>query len=210
MTERYQEGSGGGGFTMGLVVGAAFGAVAAMLFAPKPGWEMRRDLADSAGDLGQTAKDRWEDVTEAASSAVDKGRRGLRGGARDGSECGGQREWLAAVLTFHWAGRCGNRPIPFAIAPVVAAWFLVMKAQPGDGPVGRRPYFSGGERFRGQTTLPAGWRGRRARRVTIRFCARMRRIGRPTIALDSHRARLEAAPDFGSFAAGGWIDFDAS
>jgi gas vesicle protein len=74
MAERYEQGSGGGGFTMGLVVGAAFGAVAAMLFAPKPGWEMRRDLADSAGDLGQTVKDRWDDVTEAASSAVEKGR----------------------------------------------------------------------------------------------------------------------------------------
>jgi len=74
MTERYDEGSGGGGFTMGLVVGVAFGAVAAMLFAPKPGWEMRRDLADSAGDLGQAAKDRWEDVSEGVSSALDKGR----------------------------------------------------------------------------------------------------------------------------------------
>ena len=74
MTERYEEGSGGGGFAMGLVVGAALGAVAAMLFAPKPGREMRRVLADSAGDLGQAAKDRWEDVSDAVSSAVDKGR----------------------------------------------------------------------------------------------------------------------------------------
>jgi gas vesicle protein len=72
MTERYEEGSGGGGFTMGLVIGAALGALAAMLFAPKPGWEMRRDLADS--ELGRAAKDRWEDVSEAVSSAVDKGR----------------------------------------------------------------------------------------------------------------------------------------
>jgi gas vesicle protein len=74
MTERYDKGSGGSGFTMGLVVGVTFGAVAAMLFAPKSGSETRRDLADSAGDLRQAAKDRWENVSEAVSSAVDKGR----------------------------------------------------------------------------------------------------------------------------------------
>jgi gas vesicle protein len=74
MTERYDEGVGSGGFLSGLVVGTALGAAAAMLFAPKPGWEMRRDLADTAGDLGQAAKDRWEDVSEGVASAVDKGR----------------------------------------------------------------------------------------------------------------------------------------
>jgi gas vesicle protein len=75
MAERHEpDGSGSAAFVCGLLTGVTLGAVAAMLFAPKPGREMRRDLADGAGELGQAAKDRWGDVTEAASKAVDKGR----------------------------------------------------------------------------------------------------------------------------------------
>jgi gas vesicle protein len=74
MAERYGEGSGGSVFVAGLVVGTALGAAASLLFAPKPGWEMRRDLADTASDLGQAAKDRWDDVSDGVASAVDKGR----------------------------------------------------------------------------------------------------------------------------------------
>jgi gas vesicle protein len=75
MAESYErDGSGGAAFVCGLLTGVTVGAAAAMLFAPKPGRDMRRDLADGATDLGQAAKDRWRDVTEAASTAVDKGR----------------------------------------------------------------------------------------------------------------------------------------
>ena len=74
MTAKYEQEGSGGAFICGLLTGAAFGAVAAILFAPRAGWETRRDLADGVGDLGQAARDRWGDVTEAAASAVDKGR----------------------------------------------------------------------------------------------------------------------------------------
>ena len=66
--------SGGGAFVCGLMTGATLGAVVAMLFAPKAGSDMRRDLTDEVADLGQAAKDRWGDVTAAA---VDKGREAL-------------------------------------------------------------------------------------------------------------------------------------
>jgi len=66
--------SGGGAFFMGILTGSLLGGALAVLFAPKPGSDMRRDLADGAGEFGQAAKERWEDVTAAASSAVEKGR----------------------------------------------------------------------------------------------------------------------------------------
>jgi gas vesicle protein len=74
MTREHEDRSNVGVFVCGLLTGAALGAAAAILLAPKAGWKMRRDLADGVGDLGQAAKDRWGDVTAAASSAVDKGR----------------------------------------------------------------------------------------------------------------------------------------
>jgi gas vesicle protein len=74
MTVTYEKAAGGGAFATGLMVGIAVGAVAAMLWTPKPGWELRRDVADGAGDLGQAAKRRWDDVTDVVSSAVNKGR----------------------------------------------------------------------------------------------------------------------------------------
>jgi gas vesicle protein len=59
---------------MGVVTGSLLGAALAVLFAPKSGSDMRQDLVSGAGELGQTAKERWEDVSASASSAVEKGR----------------------------------------------------------------------------------------------------------------------------------------
>jgi gas vesicle protein len=56
------------------LTGAALGAAAAMLIAPKPGSDMRQDLADRLGDLGQTAKDRWGHMADVAASAMHQGR----------------------------------------------------------------------------------------------------------------------------------------
>jgi gas vesicle protein len=81
--------SGGGAFFIGILTGSLLGAALAVLFAPKPGSDMRRDLADGAGELGQAARERWEDVTTAASSAVEKGREAYdqaRASAADVSE----------------------------------------------------------------------------------------------------------------------------
>jgi gas vesicle protein len=74
MNARHEDHSNGAAFFCGLLTGLTLGAGLAMLFAPKSGLEMRRDLADGASDLRQTAKDSWEDVTTTATAAVQKGR----------------------------------------------------------------------------------------------------------------------------------------
>ena len=45
------------GFLVGAVVGGAVGAVLALLFAPKAGRELRRDIADRTGDLYDKASE---------------------------------------------------------------------------------------------------------------------------------------------------------
>jgi len=75
MSARHRDdGSDGGAFFVGILTGSLLGGALAVLFAPKPGSEMRRNLADGAGDFGQAAKERWESVTAAAASAFEKGR----------------------------------------------------------------------------------------------------------------------------------------
>ena len=67
------------GFLVGLLVGAASAALASLLFAPKAGKELRKDIGnttnkawDQASDYLDTAKDKGhevvEDVSEKASS----------------------------------------------------------------------------------------------------------------------------------------------
>jgi gas vesicle protein len=74
MNENYEDRSGNGAFICGLLTGVTLGAGLAMLFAPKPGSELRRDLAAGASDLGQAAKDTWQDIATTATDAVQKGR----------------------------------------------------------------------------------------------------------------------------------------
>src|SRR5436190_3921551 len=62
------------GFLLGFIAGAVLGTACAMLFAPRPGAETRQGLADGVRELGQAAREKWADVTAAASAAVDKGR----------------------------------------------------------------------------------------------------------------------------------------
>ncbi len=48
-----------GAFFLGLLIGAAAGAIAAMLTTPKRGSEMRRELGARADELATRAKDEW-------------------------------------------------------------------------------------------------------------------------------------------------------
>ena len=51
-----------GAFFLGLLVGAAIGAIAALLAAPKPGRETRRELASRAGEMRDELASRARDV----------------------------------------------------------------------------------------------------------------------------------------------------
>ena len=62
------------GFAMGLCLGAAAGATLALLYAPKSGVRLRRDLAGQADRLKRKAADLYEDATEVATDLAAKGK----------------------------------------------------------------------------------------------------------------------------------------
>ena len=67
-------GASGVAFALGLLAGAAIGVGLGMLFAPKEGAELRRDLAKRAHDLREDAGERIERITEATDDLVGRGR----------------------------------------------------------------------------------------------------------------------------------------
>ena len=74
--ERYttSEENGGGSFLMGLLAGAAIGAGLGLLFAPKPGAELRGQLSEQAGNLANSAAQGYRRASRTASQLADKGR----------------------------------------------------------------------------------------------------------------------------------------
>ncbi len=60
----------GGNFWLGMIVGAAAGAVSALLYAPKRGDEMRSDVRHAANRAGTKAKDVWSDTKEQATKVA--------------------------------------------------------------------------------------------------------------------------------------------
>lgn len=64
----------GWGFLTGMMVGAAIGATAALLFAPKRGRELRGDIVDAANEFGEGVSTTMNDLGKAAGDLVDRGR----------------------------------------------------------------------------------------------------------------------------------------
>lgn len=62
----------GKGFLTGAVVGSLLGAVTALLFAPKPGKELRADIAEQAKVVGEKTEDIASTVKTHATEWVDK------------------------------------------------------------------------------------------------------------------------------------------
>ena len=67
-------GTSGAAFALGLLAGAAIGVGLGLLFAPKEGAALRRDIAKRARDLRDDAGQQIERVTEAADDLVERGR----------------------------------------------------------------------------------------------------------------------------------------
>jgi gas vesicle protein len=59
-----------GAFILGLLIGAAVGAIAALLTAPKRGSEMRDELGSRAEELATKAKDEWVPIFERATNGA--------------------------------------------------------------------------------------------------------------------------------------------
>jgi len=70
MYENESTSSGGYGFAMGLLVGALAGAGVALLFAPKPGAQLRGELSDRMGTLRDTAAKKAREVADRAGSQL--------------------------------------------------------------------------------------------------------------------------------------------
>lgn len=82
--DRLEREEGGGSFLMGLLAGTVLGAGLGMLFAPKAGSELRRDLSEQTGRLRSTATDAYTQASEKVGQMVDRGRDAYeraRGGA---------------------------------------------------------------------------------------------------------------------------------
>ena len=65
-------------FLSGLALGAVIGAGIALLTAPQSGRRTRRRLRRAAGDLKETASDRWDDLAQDVKGKVDDAIRGAR------------------------------------------------------------------------------------------------------------------------------------
>jgi hypothetical protein len=72
--DRFEREDGGGSFLMGLLAGTVLGAGLGMLFAPKPGTELRSQLGEQAGRLRSTANDTYTQASEKVHQMVDRGR----------------------------------------------------------------------------------------------------------------------------------------
>ena len=72
----------GYGFWLGLMCGAAAGAAAAVLFAPKPGAHIRRDVLDSASRLRDTAQEKYSQASDVLGDWVNRSRAAVNEGKR--------------------------------------------------------------------------------------------------------------------------------
>ncbi|MGE5243327.1 MAG: YtxH domain-containing protein [Betaproteobacteria bacterium] len=68
------EGAGGGSFVIGLLAGTVLGAGIGMLFAPKPGSELRNQISEQAGAIANTASDSYRRASDTVNDLADKGR----------------------------------------------------------------------------------------------------------------------------------------
>jgi hypothetical protein len=86
--DRFEREDGGGSFLMGLLAGTVLGAGLGMLFAPRPGAELRTQLGDQAHKLRSTAGGAYSQVGERVTQMVDRGREAYDR-ARTSTESGG-------------------------------------------------------------------------------------------------------------------------
>lgn len=77
---------GGGNFVIGLLAGALLGAGIAMLFAPKPGRDLRRDLGEQADRFAADASSKYRKTSEGAAEWARKASAAAEEVAKSGKE----------------------------------------------------------------------------------------------------------------------------
>ena len=77
-----------GNFWLGLMVGAATGAVTALLYAPKKGEDLRYDISDKAREAGRKAGEAWGDVKEKTTEMTGRAQERVQ------MAVGKSREWV--------------------------------------------------------------------------------------------------------------------
>src|SRR3954468_21577155 len=110
--DRYDnEGSGGGGFMMGLLTGTVLGAGLGMLLAPKAGSELRGAIGEQARNLGNMANDGYRKASEQAGGWAEKGREFVDK-ARDAVSRGAEeaRGYAGATTGSSYSGSGSRRP----------------------------------------------------------------------------------------------------
>jgi len=68
----------GGGFGTGFLCGATLGAVFGLMFAPRAGAELRRQIADSTVQFRRQAVDTYGQATKAVTDFASRGRAAVR------------------------------------------------------------------------------------------------------------------------------------
>lgn len=76
----------GKGFAWGTLVGGVIGGVTALLFAPKSGEKMRKDIGKKYGDMTHKAQDLMEDVCDQTQDLVKR----AKTIAEDAKDCAAQ------------------------------------------------------------------------------------------------------------------------
>ena len=72
--DRMEREDGGGSFLMGLLAGTVLGAGLGMLFAPKAGADVRKQISEQANRLRSSANETYSQASEKVSQIVDRGR----------------------------------------------------------------------------------------------------------------------------------------
>ena len=99
-----QEGGGGSSFIIGLLTGTVLGAGLGMLFAPRPGSELRSKLSEQAGSMAsegyrrasesaghwaEKGRDMYQKASEAVAKGTDEAKRYVRDAGKEGTTTAG-------------------------------------------------------------------------------------------------------------------------
>ena len=98
----------GGKFALGALLGAAVGAVAAYLTAPKSGKETREDIKKRAGELKETAAKKTSEVLDTTSKKVDELRDKAGDIAEDVAHVAHEAEQNTREALGQWKDRAAN------------------------------------------------------------------------------------------------------